>query len=113
MSFENLYEEYSKTKRVNAEVMELPEEFMDVYKVLTPGAVKYGPNSWLKGIHFDHCKNHVSMGNHLIKSAQGIRLDDETGLDHLLHIACRALMQYTLIRRGLLDKKEVKFNVTS
>jgi len=79
--------------------IELPKEFLDVVKVLEMGAKKYGANSWLKGEHFDSKSNHESMFRHLSKSLCCKDKDSESDLDHLLHLACRALMEYTLRRR--------------
>jgi hypothetical protein len=86
------------------EQLEIPEEFTHVDKVLINGAIKYGPNSWIKGNHFDVHKNHKSMSHHLLESYREIRIDHESGLDPLLHLACRALMEYTLRKRGLINE---------
>lgn len=96
---------------MNSEELEYPIEFQDVYKVLDMGAKKYSVNGWLKGDRFDTHKNHKSMSHHLLESYRNLRVDHESGLDPLLHLACRALMEYTLIKRGLLV--ENKFKVTS
>lgn len=83
--------------------MELPKEFLDVVKVLEFGAEKYESNGWLEpNAHkMDHKSNHDSMFHHLASSFSGDRLDNESGLDHLLHLACRALMQYTREKRSV------------
>lgn len=82
--------------------IEIPKEFLDVYKVLEVGAEKYGSNSWLKGMHFNRKDNCDSMFHHLAEHYSGVEADAESGLDPLLHIACRALMMHTLKERGLL-----------
>lgn len=84
------------------EALELPLEFSHTLKVLEEGAKKYGANSWLEGRHFDPRSNHASMSRHLAEAYMGKDKDEETGLDPLLHLACRALMQYTLRQRGKL-----------
>jgi hypothetical protein len=86
------------------EELHVPEEFLDTLKVLEMGAKKYGANSWLSGRHFDVHKNHKSMSHHLLESYREIRQDHESGLDPLLHLACRALMEYTLRKRGRISK---------
>jgi hypothetical protein len=86
------------------EELHIPEEFTHTLKVLENGAVKYGPNSWLNGTHFDVHKNHKSMSHHLLESYRELRKDPESGLDPLLHLATRALMEYTLRARGRIDK---------
>lgn len=80
---------------------ECPEEFKDVYKVLEIGAKKYGPNSWLEGKHFNHRDNHASMSRHLAEAYMKKDKDEESGLDPLLHLACRALMEYTVKHRKI------------
>lgn len=80
--------------------MEYPKEFLDVYKVLEFGATKYGPNSWLRGEHFNKKDNFASISRHAAESYTGIDTDKESGLDPLLHLAARALMQYTVKKRG-------------
>ncbi len=92
----------------NKEELHIPEEFEHFRKVLDMGAVKYGANSWLKGQHFDVHRNHRSMSHHLLESYREVREDAESGLDPLLHLATRALMEYTLRVRGLLDVKTGK-----
>lgn len=80
--------------------MEFPKEFLHVAKVLKFGATKYGKDSWLKGNHFNHKDNHASMSRHLAESYVGKDADEESDLDPLLHLACRALMEYTLKQRS-------------
>ena len=79
--------------------IDYPLEFKDVYKVLDHGAKKYGANSWLSGKHFNHKDNTASMFRHLAEAHNHKVADEETGLDPLLHLACRALMAYTIKRR--------------
>lgn len=78
-------------------------EFYDVIKVLEMGAKKHGANNWLdpNGKKADHKSMHDSMFHHLAESFSGSRKDTESGLDPLLHLACRALMSYTRKKRGL------------
>lgn len=80
-------------------------EFYDLVKVLEMGAKKHGMNNWLevKGKKSSHEEMHNSMFHHLAESFANIRADHESGLDPLLHLACRALMQYTRIKRGLVN----------
>lgn len=86
-------------------VLIVPPEFQHIIKVLEMGALKYGANSWLSGNHFDTHKNHKSMSHHLLESYREIRADHESGLDPLLHLATRALMEYTLRHRGRIDSE--------
>ncbi len=84
--------------------LEFPLEFSHVKKVLEQGALKYGANSWLMGKHFNLHDNNRSMAHHLLESYRELRVDEESGLDPLLHLACRALMEYTLRQRGTLKE---------
>jgi len=88
----------------------IPEEFYDVALVLEMGAKKYGKDAWLHGISMSHRSNHESMSRHLAEAYCHKDIDHESGLDPLLHLATRALMEYTMKQRGLskllLDEKE-------
>jgi hypothetical protein len=88
--------------------MQLPKEFLDVKKVLEFGARKYSENGWLKpNAHkMNHTHNVISMTNHLEEHECGSQSDHESGLDPLLHLACRALMRYTRKQRGIEHEKD-------
>lgn len=98
------------TKRIGANNLWV-DEFFDILQVLEMGAEKYEANGWLEedGKGTTHKQMHDSMFHHLAQSYANNRLDDESRLDHLLHVATRALMLYTRIQRGIVnsdDKKE-------
>lgn len=87
-------------------------EFSHVFNVLIFGMTKYGGtgDNWLEpnAKKMDHKSNHDSMFHHLsesfvLRDIQGIenRGDPESKLDVLLHLACRALMMYTRMQRGI------------
>ncbi len=78
-----------------------PVEFeLAVRDVLEFGIKKgYAADGWLVGDRFDSKSNHASMFRQLAMSTAGQMCDDESHLDHLAHLACRALMEYTLRRR--------------
>lgn len=78
-----------------------PPEFDDVILVLQQAAEsgKYGRNDWLNGINFDSDRNYSSSMRHWREKREGVTKDKESGLHPLLHVACRALMEYTLDRR--------------
>lgn len=82
--------------------IEIPIEFEDYKKVIEYGAKKYAANNWLEqnGQKSSDKDMFASMLRHLA-SATKAELDPETGLDHLLHLATRALMVYTRRQRGL------------
>ena len=83
-------------------------EFDDIDLVLEMGAKKHGAVNWLQpdGKKSSMQDMHMSMIRHLTQSYLGIRKDEESGLDHLLHLACRALMMYTLLKRGIRENQE-------
>ncbi len=78
----------------------MPEEFNDVILVLENGAKKYERNGWEKGIKFEKEANIASIKRHLSEYRTGKLKDDESGLHPLLHVATRALMQYTVDKRA-------------
>ena len=94
------------------EFLHIPPEFNHTVKVLDMGAKKYGANSWLSGNHFDVHVNHKSMAHHLLESYREIRKDHESNLDPLLHLATRALMEYTLRSRNMIDTSTGKVRAT-
>lgn len=91
--------------KLNLELMEM--EFLDFLKVLEFGGQKHGNYNWLQpeGKKSSHDDMHASMFRHLAESSAGHRADAETGLDPLLHLASRALMMYTRIKRGVGELK--------
>jgi hypothetical protein len=86
----------------------LPIEFRDYREILEMGAKKYGNLNWLKadGTKSSHKDMHASMFRHLAESSAGIREDHESGMDPLLHLACRALMMYTRYKRNIVHKED-------
>lgn len=86
------------------------DDFLDFMEVLEMGAAKYKPNGWLDadGNGTSHKEMHASMFRHLASSSAGIINDGESGLDHLLHVATRALMLYTRRKRGIIHPKDDK-----
>ena len=95
--------------KVNREALRLPAEMEDWKKILEAGAKKYGANNWLEadGKNSDEKSMHASLFRHLAKSsANPGSLDEDSGLDHLLNVACRALMLYTRRRKGIVHKED-------
>ena len=83
----------------------MEREFYDLGLVIAAGADKHGEDTWLlpENVSLQHQNNHASMSRHLAEAYTGITKDSETGLHPLLHLACRALMEYTRIERGIAD----------
>lgn len=90
-------------------------EFMDFMQVLKFGIEKHGKDNWLEpdGNKSSFKDMHASMQRHLEHSfvvghdGGEKRLDHETGLDALLHLAARSLMMYTRIKRGLVHHQDL------
>ena len=78
----------------------LPTDAVEqVVKVLTRGAEKYAERNWERGMKWSICQG--SMMRHIAKSAKGERIDPETGLPHMAHVACNALFLLTYELRGM------------
>ena len=65
-----------------------------VAKVLEQGAKKYAPRNWERGMKWMIC--YACILRHLLKWLQGEKVDSESGLSHMAHIACNAffLIEY-------------------
>lgn len=98
-----------------SEVYDLPidavvPEMLDFFLIVAMGAKKYEMNGWLKpdGKKCSERSMHDSMFHHLAESSTGDMPDEESGLDPLLHLACRAMMLYTRRQRGIKYKEPIK-----
>jgi len=68
----------------------LPLESLEgVVRVLEFGAKKYAKNQWKLGLTEESCLD--SMMRHLSKELEGIKLDEESGLEHIDHMICNLL----------------------
>lgn len=92
--------------KLNDRIYIYPELF-EFTEVLEFGAKKYAEGNWLKvdGKKSSFKEMHDSMFHHLAQSFAGNRID-ESGLDHLLHLQCRAGMMYTLLKRKIMHDKD-------
>lgn len=90
--------------------MEMPQEFLDIIKVLEFGAKKHGDTNWLQpnGNKSSHKEMHDSAWHHLAESYAGNTADHETGFHPALHAAVRMLMIYTRYLRGIVHEKDIK-----
>lgn len=77
---------------------------MEVAKVMTFGAKKYGPHNWRGGIEWLRLAD-ANM-RHMSKWVDGQSIDDESKLNHLAHAAANALMllEYELKKLGKDDR---------
>ncbi len=87
----------------------VPSEMFDFMKIMEMGAKKHGANNWLgpNGKKSDEKSMCDSMFHHLAEAYSGKRRDGESGLDPLLHLACRALMLYTRRQKGLVHELDI------
>jgi len=89
-----------------------PPEFNDVIFALENGAEKYGRDNWRESLMYP--ENYASMRRHLEANWVGDIKDKESGLHPLLHLACRALMEYAIQkdidRRHPPDEKKPQMN---
>lgn len=67
---------------------------LEIAKVLTFGATKYGDHNWEKGIEFHRLR--AAQMRHDAAVEMGELYDSESGLIHTAHKACDALMELTL-----------------
>ena len=74
----------------------------DMQEVIKQGARKHGAGSWREKDNpsLQHKANSDSMFHHLAEHFNGVDIDVDSGVDPLLHLACRALMRYTRKKRG-------------
>ena len=91
----------------------IPAEFFDFIEIIKMGSIKYSMNNWLEsnGTKSSEIDMHASMFRHLAQSSTSkgkspLKSDDESGLDHLLHLICRAQMLYTRRVRQIRHKED-------
>ena len=83
--------------------IDIPEDFLDVYKVMIAGALKHGKDTWMDEDNpsLKLKANYASINRHAAEYYCGVKKDHESGLDPLLHLATRCLMSYTRRKRGI------------
>ena len=67
-----------------------PEFIEGIGEVLTFGANKYEPNNWQK-VEDAENRYYAAALRHLIAWRKGEKIDQETGLSHLDHVACNIM----------------------
>lgn len=71
----------------------IPYEFLQgVAEVLGFGVKKYGPYCWTAGMDWSRLMD--AAYRHLGAFEKGEDVDDESGLSHLLHLACCVMFLY-------------------
>ena len=81
---------------------------MELAKVYTMGAKKYDDRNWEKGMSWS--KVIASLQRHLWKFQGGEDIDEESGLNHMVHVAWNAftLIQYSLSFPELDDRSKLQ-----
>ena len=69
-----------------------PKSLIEIGKVLTHGAEKYGPENWRK---VDDLQNRYTSAalRHIVAHMEGEKYDEETDLSHLAHAMCCLLFK--------------------
>ena len=69
-----------------------PKSLVEIGKVLTHGAEKYGPENWRK---VDDLHNRYTSAalRHIVAHMEGEKYDEETDLSHLAHAMCCLLFK--------------------
>lgn len=67
-----------------------PEFIEGVGQVLTGGAEKYGANNW-QGLDNAEDRYYAAAMRHLLAYRRGEKVDPESGLSHLYHVACNMM----------------------
>ena len=67
-----------------------PEFIESVGQVLTFGAKKYEPNNWQK-VEDAENRYYAAAMRHLMAWRKGEKIDPESGLNHLDHVACNIM----------------------
>jgi hypothetical protein len=70
----------------------VPEFIESVGVVLTLGAKKYSADNWKYNLETERII--AALYRHLIAYHKGEKLDPETGVSHLAHIACNAMFLF-------------------
>lgn len=65
---------------------------IEVARVMTFGAAKYGPYNWKQGM--DWSRLYSAAQRHQMQFWMGEDIDPESGIHHLAHAACNILMLY-------------------
>lgn len=76
------------------------DAIVEIAKVATMGAQKYDDHNWRKGMKWSRLMD--AAERHLLKYNKGERVDEESGLSHLAHVAWNlmALLEYEINNVG-------------
>lgn len=76
-----------------------PDALTELVKVYTRGSVKYEPRNWERGMNYQRC--FASLARHAVLWQMGQDTDEETGCNHMAHVAWNALALVTYQIRGV------------
>lgn len=93
------------------ELIDKYPEMLDFLKVIIKGREKYPDENWLEknGKSMSRKENYASITRHAAQYFVGEKIDLDSGLDHRLHLTCRALMSYVRERRGIVHLDDPNF----
>jgi len=91
------------SEKIQVELLS-PTALLEVAKVMTFGAKKYGANNWRNGLAWTRILG--AALRHLLAFMGGQDKDPETGLSHVAHLACCAmfLLEYEKTHKTLDDR---------
>jgi len=70
----------------------VPEFLEAVAKIMTMGAKKYGSDNWKKNLKQNRIL--AALYRHVLAWHKGEKYDEESGLNHMGHVACNAMFLY-------------------
>ena len=88
------------------------KEVEDIVKIYTFGAEKYGENTWQK-VSNGYNRYKAAMFRHLMEFEKGNINDEESGLNHLAHMAWNAIAMLYLSKPKESVGDKIKKDVTA
>jgi hypothetical protein len=76
-----------------------PDFVLELSKVLTMGADKYGPYNWARGMAWS--RPTAALQRHLAAWQKGENIDPESGLSHLAHVAANVMFLMYFQQNGV------------
>lgn len=113
----SLFTEEANNERIRREqvAQKFSKALSDLKQVTDVGDNKHGKDSWKDKDNpsLQHMANCHSMFHHLAEHMLGQTVDKDSGMDPLLHLACRALMAYERNYRVLKEETDGSRNNSS
>ena len=86
-----MFKKNDKGKLERPELID-PDFLLGLSKVLAQGAAKYSDNNW-KEVN-DINRYIGALQRHALNSQRGDKIDEDSGLSHMLHVAANAMFIY-------------------